>query len=323
MRQRKAKEEAETEKKEAESKVDEENNSVPVTPIRKVLSRTSSFEVIRSKTIILEETNERLERTTMNITQTKEPPQAVELKIKVKSPVSRPAILVQTKTESNGGSPKETSSADQSSGEDSPELDKELNKELDKEATRSPQFWPEKTPLPTPRLTREGRVLPAMVLPMPKRNKEEANQNGGRDSASEDEWHTPAGKATSHQKPPLPPTVSPRATSTTTNSSPPPPTLQPDSANDSLKPVKTLSRSNSIGTQTPKIKARTQVFFDEAASSSEESLSDAIAKEELQREVEKLRKELEGKNVTEGKLEGRKEQRAEVDTDVDGPTLPW
>ena len=28
-----------------------------------------------------------------------------------------------------------------------------------------------------------------------------------------------------------------------------------------------------------------QVFFDEAASSSEESLSDAIAKEELQREV--------------------------------------
>merc|ERR1719187_1559718 len=95
-----------------------------------VLSRTSSFEVIRSKTIILEETNERLERTTMNITQTKEPPQAVELKIKVKSPVPRPAIMVQTKAESNGGSPKETSSADQSSGEDSPELDKELDKEL-------------------------------------------------------------------------------------------------------------------------------------------------------------------------------------------------
>ena len=45
MRKRKAKEEAETEKKETESKVDEENNSVPVTPIRKVLSRTSSFEV--------------------------------------------------------------------------------------------------------------------------------------------------------------------------------------------------------------------------------------------------------------------------------------
>merc|ERR1719495_2418916 len=195
MRQRTAKEEEE-EKKETESKVDEENNSVPVTPIRKVLSRTSSFEVIRSKTIILEETNERLERTTMNITQTKEPPQAVELKIKVKSPVSRPAIMVQTKAESNGGSPKETSSADQSSGENSPELDKE--------ATRSPQFWPEKAPSPMPRLTREVRVLPAMVLPMPKRSKEETNQNGGRDSASEDEWHTPAGKAASHQKPPLP-----------------------------------------------------------------------------------------------------------------------
>ena len=99
--------------------------------------------------------------------------------------------MLQSKTEENGGSPKETSSADQSSGENSPELDKE--------ATRSPQFWPEKAPSPTPRLTREVtieflkgqrqrnpqvRVLPAMVLPMPKRNKEETNQNGGRDSAS-------------------------------------------------------------------------------------------------------------------------------------------
>ena len=80
MGERKAKEE-----KKEEAKVDEENNSIPVTPVRKVLSRTSSFEVkitfllfctfslqvIRSKTIILEETNERMERTTMNITQTK------------------------------------------------------------------------------------------------------------------------------------------------------------------------------------------------------------------------------------------------------------
>merc|ERR1712192_356536 len=89
-------------------------------------------------------------------------------------------------------------------------------------------------------------------------------------------------------------------------------------SNDSLEPVQTLSRSNSIGTQTPKIKARTQVFFDEAASSSEESLSDAFAKEELQREVEKLRKELEGKNKTETRFEGKKE----VKTDVDGPNLP-
>ena len=81
--ERKAKEEVVAEKEEA--KVDEENNSIPVTPVRKVLSRTSSFEVkitvvhfctfslqvIRSKPIILEETNERMERTTMNITQTK------------------------------------------------------------------------------------------------------------------------------------------------------------------------------------------------------------------------------------------------------------
>ena len=51
MRKRKAKEEEE--KKEAESKVDEENNSVPVTPIRKVLSRTSSFEVREEVFIVL------------------------------------------------------------------------------------------------------------------------------------------------------------------------------------------------------------------------------------------------------------------------------
>ena len=55
MRKRKAKEEeeAEAEKKETESKVDEENNSVPVTPIRKVLSRTSSFEVREEVFIVL------------------------------------------------------------------------------------------------------------------------------------------------------------------------------------------------------------------------------------------------------------------------------
>ena len=41
--ERKAKEEVVAEKEEA--KVDEENNSIPVTPVRKVLSRTSSFEV--------------------------------------------------------------------------------------------------------------------------------------------------------------------------------------------------------------------------------------------------------------------------------------
>ena len=53
MRKRKAKEEEEAKKKEAESKVDEENNSVPVTPIRKVLSRTSSFEVREEVFIVL------------------------------------------------------------------------------------------------------------------------------------------------------------------------------------------------------------------------------------------------------------------------------
>ena len=38
-------EEKEEKEMEEEGKVDEENNSIPVTPVRKVLSRTSSFEV--------------------------------------------------------------------------------------------------------------------------------------------------------------------------------------------------------------------------------------------------------------------------------------
>ena len=60
MRKRKAKEkEEEEEKKETESKVDEENNSVPVTPIRKVLSRTSSFEVREEVFIVLPLTSSR------------------------------------------------------------------------------------------------------------------------------------------------------------------------------------------------------------------------------------------------------------------------
>ena len=191
---RKAREEAEVEKKEEaevekkeEAQVDEENNSIPVTPVRKILSRTSSFEVrqetcellfytsqvIRSKTIILEETNERMERTTMNITQTKvfsrycscfffeqngsyfpsqEPPQPVELKIKVRSPVARPAIMLQTKGDENGvvgesGEELDPDAGGRSSGEESPGADTD--------AGRSPQFLLEKAPLPTQRLTRE------------------------------------------------------------------------------------------------------------------------------------------------------------------------
>ena len=45
MEERKAMEEKEEKEKEEEKQVDEENNSIPVTPVRKVLSRTSSFEV--------------------------------------------------------------------------------------------------------------------------------------------------------------------------------------------------------------------------------------------------------------------------------------
>ena len=47
------------------------------------------------------------------------------------------------------------------------------------------------------------------------------------------------------------------------------------------------------GTQTPKIKARSIVYFDDDISASEESLSDAVAKEELQKEIELLKQEVE------------------------------
>merc|ERR1719266_2574474 len=147
-----------------------------------------------------------MERTTMNITQTKEPPQPVELKIKVRSPVSRPAIMLQTKGDENGvvgesGEELDPDAGGRSSGEESPGAHTD--------AARSPQVLLEKAPLSTQRLTREVRVLPAMVLPMPKWNTNSGNQNGRKDSASEDEWHSPAGKPSSppssiHQKPPLP-----------------------------------------------------------------------------------------------------------------------
>ena len=56
-------------------------------------------------------------------------------------------------------------------------------------------------------------------------------------------------------------------------------------------------RSNSFtsdaGTQTPKIKARSIVYFDDDISASEESLSDTVAKEELQKEIELLKQEVE------------------------------
>ena len=47
------------------------------------------------------------------------------------------------------------------------------------------------------------------------------------------------------------------------------------------------------GTQTPKIKARSIVYFDDDISASEESLSDAVAKEVLQKEIELLKQEVE------------------------------
>ena len=84
----------------------------------------------------------------------------MELKINVRSPVSRPAIMLQTKRDENGvngdsgeGSAEEGSSGGKSSGEESPEADSD--------AAQSPQFLLEKAPpLPIPRLTREVKINP-------------------------------------------------------------------------------------------------------------------------------------------------------------------
>jgi len=232
------------EEEERSKEVDEENNSIPLTPVRKILSRTSSFEVIRSKTIVMEGTNTKMERTTMNITSSPKERAPVELTISVRPPAGRPAVMVE----------------------------------------------PEVPPRHQARLTREVRVLPSMVLPMVR---SQPLANGGATARSPPLENGGSGggelanlSPASHQKPPLPQRS---------------PTDPPSSQG-------TLSRSNSIGTQTPKIKARTQVFFDEGASSSEDSLEDSIAREDLKREVDQLRRELEG--------------RREVVTGVEAPSLP-
>ena len=80
----------------------------------------------------------------------------MELKINVRSPVSRPAIMLQTKRDENGvnGDSGEGSAEEgKSSGEESPEADSD--------AAQSPQFLLEKAPpLPIPRLTREVKINP-------------------------------------------------------------------------------------------------------------------------------------------------------------------
>ena len=81
-----------------------------------------------------------------------EPPQPVELKIKVRSPVARPAIMLQTKGDENGvvgesGEELDPDAGGRSSGEESPGAETD--------AARSPQLLLEKAPLPTQRLTRE------------------------------------------------------------------------------------------------------------------------------------------------------------------------
>ena len=76
----------------------------------------------------------------------------MELKINVRSPVSRPAIMLQTKREENrvNSDSGEGSTEEVSSGGESPEANPD--------AAKSPQFLLEKAPLPTPRLTREVNI---------------------------------------------------------------------------------------------------------------------------------------------------------------------
>jgi len=202
--ERKEKEKGEEERKEKET-VDEEDYRVSVTPpVRKILSRTSSFEVIRSKTIIVEDGNRTLERTTLNIQRTPKENPTIEMKIKVISPPPRPAQRDPWRKEE--------------------EEEEETTWEEDEE-DGPPGFSIEQT-------DGSSDNIPLSILPT-KHSKEDTSSNYS------------LSPTLVIQKPPLP-----RRSSSST---PEVNGVQDTRYNG------TLSRSNSIGTQTPKIKARTQV----------------------------------------------------------------
>merc|ERR1712080_501090 len=193
------KEKEKEERKEKET-VDEEDYRVSVTPpVRKILSRTSSFEVIRSKTIIVEDGNRTLERTTLNIQRTPKENPTIEMKIKVISPPPRPAQRDPWRKE---------------------EEEEETTWEEDEE-DGPPGFSIEQT-------DGSSDNIPLSILPT-KHSKEDTSSNYSRRPTLE------------IQKPPLPR----RSSSSTTEVN----GVQDTRYNG------TLSRSNSIGTQTPKIKA--------------------------------------------------------------------
>lgn len=231
------------------SLVDVENNEIPIKDVpiqKKMLSRTSSFEIIRSKTVFLqngEDGDQKLESTTMNIhpSPNKAKFEAIELKIQVSPAPHHPGGISYTRMtdDTQNDTSYSLSSSVESFGEENQKLIS------DSEADSS-QIVLADVPVKRNKMTKDVGTAPLV------------------------------------QKPPVPPRTS----------NPTSPTRTTPDVNGT-----NLSRSNSItmeaGTQTPKIKARSIVYFDDDISASEESLSDAVAKEELQREIELLKQEVE------------------------------
>jgi len=268
-------------------------NTAPVVK-KKLLSRTSSFEVLRSKTILLDQD---VDRTTMNIQHTSASFATVELRIQVSPSPHNPGGISYTRLNDD------TLSAQPTSEEIKTMVD---NYESDLSSGPSSP----------------GIVLSSVPPPKKKRPLEDDTKTSTINNDSGLMTSTPVSKETSTgitrevripqnseavtKKPPLPKMSSKSFDSA---SSPPlTPANGVKNGHDSDNwgtPFTTLTRSGSItmeaGTQTPKIKARSVVYFDEGSSASEESLSEAVSREELRKEIEELKRQVEfaGKGLTE------------------------
>jgi len=204
-----------------------------------VLSRTSSIEIVKSKTLLLQKTEEvKNEKSTLDV----ETFETVEFKVKVnpspppvparKSLSSRLEQVSDKRTLKNGDSDGEM---DGSSEDD------------DEQKTK----------------------IVLSSVPQKREKKESGTGMAGK-----------------------PPTV-PKSPSDTP-ASPTKKSSEPNGSN-SLGVSRSNSFTSDAGTQTPRIKAKAKLYFDvdgESVTASEESLSDAMAKETLQREIEILKEEL-------------------------------
>merc|ERR1719347_445622 len=288
---------------------DNEFHTVMETPPKKVvLSRTSSFEVIKSKTLVLDQ---ELERTTMNIQHAEAPStplQAVELKIQVSPSPTQAGHFTFTRMDNdeqemkkpptNGDSSISSLSSSQSSVATTLERipvasPRNLKKTGSEESIESVEETRRQDVVTVAgdgsdvTISKNSNIQWGNLQINTTRNKEIKTRITR-------EVRVPQTVDTVVKKPPLPKRQSPLSSPTGEQNG-----TGNGLSEDEFAQETGLKRSNSItmdaGTQTPKIKAKSIVYFGEdgASSASEESVSDAVAKEELQREIELLKKQVE------------------------------